>query len=145
MQREDRVRTVQELFDAFGAGGWDDPEFILRNLADTARWWVAGSKAGAFDSNSPDRRAVSGTMSKQQMCEHLRSMPKVTDGGLKIAPIAWTVEGDRVAVEAISEMKLRDGRLYRNQYHFAIQFDGDKIVVIKSYMDTAHVLEIFGG
>ncbi len=63
----------------------------------------------------------------------------MASGGLKITPTAWICDGERVAVEADSHMKLQDGREYRNQYHFSIQLRDGKICRIREYMDTAHV------
>ena len=49
--------------------------------------------------------------------------------------ICLTAEGDRVAVEAVSEMVFPD-RVYRNQYHNLLVIRDGQIVEGREYMDT---------
>jgi len=62
---------------------------------------------------------------------------------LRVLPISMVAEGDCVAVEAVSSAELRDGRAYRNTYHFLLRFRGDKLILVKEYMDSHHAWEIF--
>lgn len=131
--REQKIATIMRLFDAFGEGRWDDPAYTLAALADDATWWVAGSTR------------ASGCFTKAQMMAGLRSVAKISSAGLAMTPRSWLVEGDRVAVEVDSTMPLRDGRCYRNQYHFAITLRGDRIASLREYMDTQHLVDIMLG
>ena len=53
-------------------------------------------------------------------------------------------EGNKVCIEAVGDMKLRDGRNYRNTYHHVVEFEDGLIVSIREYFDTAYVKEMFG-
>jgi ketosteroid isomerase-like protein len=53
-----------------------------------------------------------------------------------------TAEGDRVAVEAQAHAALKNGRIYRNTYHFLFIFRDGKICQAKEYNDTLHAREV---
>jgi ketosteroid isomerase-like protein len=131
MKADEVKQLINKTFTAFGEARWDQPEYVLQDMAEDGEWWVAGSTP------------LSGTLTKQQLMENLRRAGDIAAGGLQITPLSWVIEGDRVAVEAQSYMKLKDGREYKNSYHFAIQIRNGKIHRVKEYMDTAHVLDIF--
>ena len=78
------------------------------------------------------------------MIENLRLVPQISDHGLRITPNSWVIDGDKVAVEAESFMKLRNGRVYNNHYHFAIEMKDGQMLKIKEYMDTHHAYTVFG-
>lgn len=61
-----------------------------------------------------------------------------------ITPTAWTVDGERVAVEARGRMELTDGRVYDNYYHLLYVVQDGKITQAHHYYDTAHFYAIFG-
>ena len=48
----------------------------------------------------------------------------------------------RVAVEAKSSADLKNGRKYRNEYHFLLECRDGKIASVKEYLDTQHAKEI---
>lgn len=54
-----------------------------------------------------------------------------------------TAEGNRVCIEAKSHLELKSGKTYRNEYHFLFHIDDEKIVSVKEYNDTKHVMDIF--
>ena len=49
-----------------------------------------------------------------------------------------TAEGDRVAVEAESYAKMKNGKTYQNTYHFLFIVRDGKIQSVKEYLDTIH-------
>lgn len=57
--------------------------------------------------------------------------------------VALTAEGDRVAVEAVSEMTFPD-RIYRNEYHNLLVIRDGQIVEGREYMDTRLAAAAFG-
>ena len=63
--------------------------------------------------------------------------PKI-DGGLRVTPKGITAEGDRVAVEAESYAKMKNGKTYQNTYHFLFIVRDGKIQSVKEYLDTIH-------
>jgi ketosteroid isomerase-like protein len=82
-------RVVAEFRQIFSSG---DVDRIVDCLADGATWWVAGTIP-----------RLSGTKSKAEF----REMPSgigesTTTGAIRLTPLAWTAEGDRVAVETES-------------------------------------------
>lgn len=77
----------------------------------------------------------------------VRELAEKTEGpmekrGLRIT--GTVAEGDKVAVEAIGEMRLPDGRSYENTYHHVLEFRGERIVRMREYFDTLYVREVFG-
>ena len=53
-----------------------------------------------------------------------------------------TAEGDRVAIEAVSDGMMTNGKPYRNSYHYLFVFDGGKVKLAKLYNDTQHVADV---
>jgi ketosteroid isomerase-like protein len=49
-------------------------------------------------------------------------------------------EGDKVAVEVVGDGRLRDGRRYQNEYHFLLTVRDGKVVAVREYLDTQHVV-----
>ena len=64
------------------------------------------------------------------------------DGGLRVTPTGLTAEGDRVAVEAESFAKMKNGKTYQNKYHFLFIVRDGKIQSVKEYLDTIHANEV---
>ena len=127
MSAEDNKNVVLGLLEAMSAG---NQSAVANALADSATWWVAGSFP------------LSGTMTKAKFCELFSNVGNATDGGLRLTCKAMTAEGDRVAVEAESYAKLKNGRIYNNQYHFLFVVRDRKIHQVKEYLDTIHANEI---
>ena len=56
---------------------------------------------------------------------------------------AMTAEGDRVAVEAKSKAEnVKNGKSYRNQYHFLFELKNGKIQAVREYLDTMHANDV---
>jgi uncharacterized protein len=122
--------VVREFFAVFSSG---DVEKTLEYLTEDATWWVSGSIPH-----------MSGESSKTAFGQVLRHAVTLYKGNaLRITPSAVISEGDSVAVEAEGYAELNDGRVYRNQYHFRIQVQGDRIQQVKEYSDTQHMLTTF--
>lgn len=76
-----------------------------------------------------------------------RTAPKMSEkasSAYSITPTAWTVDGERVAVEARGRMELEDGRVYDNFYHLLYVVQDGQITQAHHYYDTAHFYAIFG-
>jgi ketosteroid isomerase-like protein len=92
-----------------------------------ARWWIIGQ----------------GELSHARV----RALADKTEGLLSVRGIriiGTVAEGDKVAIEAVGEMKFPDGRRYENTYHHVIEFRGDRIIQFREYFDTQYVREVFG-
>jgi ketosteroid isomerase-like protein len=122
--------VVAEFMKIFSTG---DVEQIMACLSDSATWWVAGEIPG-----------ISGTKDKAAFREMLSGIAASTStGAIRLTPLAWTAEGDRVAVETESYAELRNGRVYNNRYHFVFEVRDGKIQSVKEYLDTEHTRAVF--
>lgn len=127
MSAEDNKKVVLGLFENLSAG---NAAAVLDALADSATWWVAG--------NFP----LSGTKTKAQFAELIGGLGSKIDGALTVTPTGVTAEGDRVALEAESHAKMKNGKTYQNKYHFLIIVRDGKIQQVKEYLDTMHANEV---
>jgi ketosteroid isomerase-like protein len=128
MSAEENKKVVEKMMAAFTAGRMDE---VLGSLSDSATWWVAGTFP------------LSGTKTKKEFAELVGGIADSVEGSIRLSPKAWTVEGDRVAVEVESYAKLKNGRVYNNFYHFLIEVRNGKIQKVREYLDTMHANETF--
>jgi len=127
MGAEENKKVVMGLFEAMNSG---NAAALMGALADSATWWVAGSFP------------LSGTKTKAQFGELLGSLGGKIDGALRLNPLGITAEGDRVAVEAESYAKMKNGKTYQNKYHFLFLVRDGKIQQVKEYLDTMHANDV---
>ncbi len=125
---ETNKATVKQLFEALGTGNLDT---VMAFFDDAATWWVAGSLP------------FSGTYTKQKTRELLNGIFTQINGQVRMTPLAFTAEGDRVAVETESLAHASNGRTYNNHYHFLFVFRDGKILRVKEYLDTMHLHAVF--
>lgn len=126
-QNKDIVASFMEVFSK------GDVDAILSYLSESATWWVGGTIDG-----------ISGTKNKTEFGEMLTGLAASTKtGAIKLTPLAWTAEGNRVAVETESYSELKNGRVYNNLYHFVFEIRDGKIERIKEFLDTEHTRAIF--
>lgn len=127
MSAEDNKKLVLGFFESMNSG---NGAAVMNALADSATWWVAG--------NFP----LSGTKTKAQFGDLVGQLGSKIDGALRLTPIACTAEGDRVAVEAESYARMKNGKTYQNQYHFLFVVRNGKIQQVKEYLDTMHANDV---
>jgi len=130
MSAEDNKKLVIGFFESMNSG---NGAAVMNALADSATWWVAG--------NFP----LSGTKTKAQFGELMGQLGPKIDGALRVTPTACTAEGDRVAVEAESYAKMKNGKTYQNLYHFLFVVRNGKIQQVKEYLDTMHANDVLCG
>ncbi len=123
MSSEDNKKVVLGFFENLNAGKVAP---ALDALSDSATWWIQG--------NFP----LSGTRTKAQFVELGASI----DGALALRVKGVTAEGERVAVEAESFAKMKNGKTYQNRYHFLCEVRGGKIQAVREYLDTMHANEV---
>ena len=128
MNSHDMKKTINAMFEAFEKD-FRDPEKILEHVAEDGEFWVPGTTP------------YSGTTTRAEKAKQLERLKDVTDHGERLTATGWTIENNRAAVEAVSYMKMKNGKEYRNVYHFLFEFRGDKIIKMKEYMDTAYMME----
>ena len=127
---ERNKQTVTEFMTVFSSG---DVDKILASMTDDATWWVAGNIPG-----------ISGTKDRAGFGEMLGGIAEnTTTGAIRLTPLAFTAEGDRVAVETESYAELKNGRVYNNLYHFVFVVRDGKIASAKEFLDTEHTTAVF--
>jgi uncharacterized protein len=127
MSALDNRRIVLGLFQSMNAG---NGAAIMGALADSATWWVAG--------NLP----FSGTKTKAELGEMMDLLGSKINGPLRITPTGVTAEGDRVAVEAESFGKMKNGKIYQINSHFLFLVRDGKIQRVKQYFDSTYANEL---
>lgn len=98
-------------------------------VTDDAYWWVPGQ----------------GNLTRAQFQELVDNFSNLRKPGGKMEATGITAEGDRVAVEAESEIELVNGGVYQNTYHFLFLFRNGKIYCSKEYNDSAYAAQVLGG
>lgn len=125
-------QLVSDFMEAFSTG---NVEKTLAYMDESATWWIAGTMEG-----------ISGTHSKDAFRQLLSGIAAETKtGAIRLTPKAWTVEGDRVAVETESYAEVKNGRVYNNLYHFVFEVRDGKIHSVREYLDTEHTSAVFLG
>lgn len=127
MSIEQNKELVREFFDRFSA---NDVAGALEMMADDATWWIAGK---------PEQLPAAGEYSKEKIARLLHNMLGQLPNGLKMTVKGMIAEGDKVALEVESYGELRNGRVYNQEYHFAVTVRGGKISGVREYLDTQHV------
>jgi hypothetical protein len=129
IERNKQIAT--EFFSRFSA---NDIEGALDTMADDATWWIAGNPAST---------AVAGIQSKSRIARIFYRMVEQTTDGLRMTVKDMTAEGDRVALELESYGKLKNGRIYNQEYHTLMVIRDGKISAVREYLDTQHVFEVW--
>jgi len=78
-------------------------------------------------------------MSKAQTKAAFEAMPRIVASPFQITINQMTAEENRVAVEAVSRVELRDGHIYSNNYVFLVTLRNGKICEIDEYTCTMTV------
>ena len=131
MTIERNKQIAAELFERFSAS---DIPGVLALLTDDVSWRIPGK---------PELSPVAGLYDKERLGRLFRRMLGQLEGGLKMTVLGSIAEGDRVAVEVESAGDLRNGRRYRQQYHFVIALRDGKIESVHEYLDTHHAFDVW--
>jgi uncharacterized protein len=126
LSTEQNRATALEFFASFSAS---DIPGALGTMTDDATWLIPGK---------PELSPAAGLYSKDRITRLFYAMLKQLKSGLKMTVKGMVAEGDRVAVEVVSEGDLKNGRLYRQEYHMLLEFRAGKICAVREYLDTQH-------
>jgi ketosteroid isomerase-like protein len=124
-------QLCHELFARFTA---IDIDGVMDLMADDATWRVPGK---------PELNRSAGDYDKARLRRLFDRMLSQLDGGLTMTVLGTIAEDDRVAVEVESSGDLRNGRRYRQQYHFLITVRDGRIAVVREYLDTQHAFDVW--
>lgn len=135
MPRENNKQIIEAFLALYCDGRWGDAncppvDEMLSRITDDVEWWVSGLPAP-------------GLITKQKFRQMIALVCTSADDAMKLVPTGWTIEGDRVAVEAYSVMRLKNGKTYNNHYHFLFELRDGKIAKFHEHSDTAHVRDVF--
>src|SRR5580700_6657734 len=121
---------VREIFKGLESG---DGRAFFEHVADGVDWTVMGTHplAGHYRSK---RAFQEGTFSK---------LGKVLPDGAKLRVTNAIVAGDTAVVELVSDAVARNGMRFDNHYCWVVRFEGDRIVEVRAYLDSALVAELF--
>jgi ketosteroid isomerase-like protein len=128
---EDNKRSAVELFARFSAS---DIPGVLALMTDDVTWRLPGK---------PELSPVAGIYNKERLKRLFDRMLAQLESGLQMTVVGLVAEGDNVAVEVESQGDLRNGRKYRQQYHFLITFRDGKIAAVREYLDTHHAFDVW--
>jgi uncharacterized protein len=123
---EHNKATAQRFFDLFSASDLDG---VMALMTDDATWRIPGKK---------ELTPTAGVYTKERIGRLFRRMLDNLTGGLRMTVLSSIAEGDHVALEVTSSGDLKNGRLYRQEYHFIMEFRDGKISAVREYLDTQH-------
>src|SRR5262249_28758775 len=126
MTLEQNKKLATDFFARFSAS---DVDGALALMGEDATWWLPGK---------PGHMPAQGVRRKDQIARVFRAMVDQLKDGLRMTVKGAIAEGDKVALEVTSHGELRNGRVYDQEYHFAITFRDGKIAAVREYLDTQH-------
>lgn len=122
---------AHDFFVRFSKG---DIEGVLGLMTDDATWRIPGKK---------ERSPAAGVYTKEKIGRLFNRMVGALNDGLQMTVTSCVAEGNSVAVEAVSTGDLQNGRLYRQEYHFLMEFREGKISAVREYLDTQHAHDVW--
>ncbi len=126
MNTEQNTATARRFFELFSAS---DIDGALALMTDDATWRIPGKK---------ELSPTAGVYNKERIGRLFRRMIEALANGLTMTVHSSLAEGDRVALEVTSSGDLKNGRLYRQEYHFLMEFRDGRICAVREYLDTQH-------
>ena len=133
MSVEQNKQAAIRLFERFSAS---DIPGVLAMMTEDATWRIPGKRELSPSAGLYDKRKIGRLF--DVMVGRLKH-------GLKMTVKSAIAEGDKVAIEVISEGDLTNGNLYRQEYHFLIEFREGRICVVREYLDTQHAHAVWFG
>jgi ketosteroid isomerase-like protein len=128
----DRNRaTANRFFELFSAS---DIDRALALMSDDATWRIPGTK---------ELSPTAGVYTKEKIGRLFRRMVDALSSGLQMTVLSSIAEGERVALEVVSSGDLKNGRRYRQEYHFLIEFRDGMICAVREYLDTQHAHDVW--
>jgi len=127
-------RSKEIAADFFARLSRSDVAGALSLMTDDAVWRIAGKK---------ELSPAAGDYGKDRLGRLFDRMLSQLESGLQMTVLRSIGEGDSLAVEVESSGDLKNGRRYRQQYHFAIELRDGKIAAVREYLDTQHAFEVW--
>jgi len=87
--------------------------------------------------------AITGELPRETILSMPNALKEGIKGELKITETGITAEGNKVAIEAVSEAELKSGERYGNVYHFLFEFAPDgRIKRMAEHLDSSRVMPL---
>jgi uncharacterized protein len=118
---------VKSIFTALANG--DAPTFF-NNVAENVQWRVTGTDNPLSGDYTSKSQFVPATFQR---------LSKLMDGPMKLEVVNVMVDGDMAAVELKANATAKNGSRFANEYCWVCRFEGDKIVQVRAYLDSALV------
>jgi ketosteroid isomerase-like protein len=131
MATEQHKQIAAELFSRFTRSDLDG---VFALLTDDVTWRIPGK---------PELTPFAGIYDRKRLRRLFERMLEQLETGLKITVGSSIAEGDHLAIEVESSGDLRNGRRYRQQYHFLLTFRDGKIASVHEYLDTQHAFDVW--
>jgi uncharacterized protein len=131
MSAQRNKEIAAELFARFTRS---DIPGVLALMTDDVVWRIPGKK---------ELSPAAGEYGKERIGRLFPRMLSQLESGLQMTVLGSVAEGDSVAVEVESSGDLKNGRRYRQQYHFLVAFRDGKISAVREYLDTQHAFEVW--
>lgn len=131
MNTELNKSVAIDLFARFTAS---DIPAVLDTMTEDATWLVPGKPENSPSAGLYDKRRIARLF--QVMLSRLKS-------GLRMTVKSAIAEGDKVALEVQSYGELTNGNIYRQEYHFLMEFRDGKICAVREYLDTQHAYAVW--
>lgn len=120
--------TVRSIFAKLSG---EVPEEFFQHVADDVHWTVLGTHplAGLYTSKHEFQEAT------------FVRLGKLFDTRLKLFTRQVLVDGDQAAVELFIRATTKRGVQFNNDYCWICQFQGEQILEVRAYLDSALVAE----
>lgn len=126
MNLEEKKKYAIEFFQYMGDSV--SRHKALAMMSADATWWIPG--IGVWD--------------KEQLVAGMGAADRCFLGKITPTIIGITAEGDRVAVESVSEADIVNGERYENRYHCLVLFKDNEISEVREYCDTKYAADKLG-
>jgi ketosteroid isomerase-like protein len=131
MDTERNKAAAQRFFELFSLSDLDG---VMALMTEDATWRIPGKK---------ELTPTAGVYTKERIGRLFRRMLDNLSTGLRMTVISSIAEGNRVALEVTSSGDLKNGRLYRQEYHFLMEFKDGRISAVREYLDTQHAHDVW--
>jgi uncharacterized protein len=121
---------VKTIFNALAHG--DGPTFFS-NVADNVSWTVT----------STDNPLSGHYTSKAEFVpKTFQRLGALMQEGMKLEVVHVIAEGDWASVELKANAVAKNGTRFANEYCWVCKFEGEKIVLVRAYLDSALVKRV---
>jgi ketosteroid isomerase-like protein len=132
MAAAENKELIRQVFDELSSR---NVEAWIASFADDVSWTIKGTTQ--FSRTFEGKQALVNDL--------MRPLLSQVDGQINITPHRFIAEDDLVVVEANGQAMTRSGKPYNNSYCWVFRLQEGKIKEVTEYLDTALVVNVFGG